>query len=956
MSIRKLIEDWLPITEIGIESDRERGASSALPPIHYLHTWWARRPLIMSRAAVLASILPACADRKKFIHALGIHGDPVKARQVIEQANREKKRLANPYGYKRAFMYTPNNDDREWITKEMQRELETVLVVDLTAGGGSILMESGRLGCTTIANDINPVAALILHATIHWPTKFGPKLIREFEKVSKRFVTSATVKYEGIFSPMHANKIINGYLWARTIPCPYCSGLVPLSPHWRITPDGTGIKLKPYTSGGPGSEGRFCSFLLVKSLKDQSFGTISRGSGLCPYSDCGRVISSDEIKAAAKSGDMGDQLYTIAYKKRVTTHTKTGKLRQKWIKKYREAKPDDFNIKLIMKKLKEKQLEWDVSDILPAEGIPYGIKTKDVKQFGINYWRDLFSPRQLLCHGISVEIFRDLLECDKKSNKLTDIRKAAYAYLAITLDTILGYNNRLSMWDSSSGRGIRNNFARHDYGIKWSYAEMAPLVVGLGYEWAIGKTTDSLKKIINLVRWNTNSDLDHNTTREQHEPVITCKSGDNLDHVGDHTADAVVIDPPYYDNVMYAELSDFFYVWLKRTAGLVFPELFQRNLTDKENEAVANPAKFFGHAKARAMANQDYVERMALIFEECRRILKPSGIMTVMFMHKSTGAWDAIAKSIIKAGFYITTSWPINSEARVSLHIRDKAAARSTILLACRPRQTTDIITYWEDIESEVKKSVNKKIRAFEKAGLRGVDIYLSAFGPALEVYSRNWPLSRRTPRRDDSEYPYEVVPEDALEAARREVKQWRLNKLINSVPNKNLDPATAFFVLAWDTFASPKFPYDEALHLARAVGVDLERVVAGRFAKKVGGYMVLWDSMKRKDNRPSSFRGRAHAMIDELHHIAYLGRKSGAATAIEYVESEQLDTDDAFVAALEAVLEVLPPSHIHTGMDLGGDLASASGDFDALFDVYRLKFKNQMDEPDQLKIYETSC
>ena len=407
---------------------------------------------------------------------------------------------------------------------------------------------------------------------------------------------------------------------------------------------------------------------------------------------------------------------------------------------------------------------------------------------------------------------------------------------------------------------------------------------------------------------------------------------------------------------MYAELSDFFYVWLKRTAGLLFPELFRRNLTDKENEAVANPAKFFSHMKAQAMANQDYVERMTMIFEECQRILKPSGIMTVMFMHKSTGAWDALTTAIIKAGFYITTSWPINSEAKGSLHIRDKAAAKSTILLACRPRQTENTIRYWEDIEAKVRKSVNAKMNAFEKAGLHGVDTYLSAFGPALEVYSRNWPLKRRTPRRGNGEDPYGVVPEDALEAARREVKQWRLDKLINSAPNANLDPATAFFVLAWDTFESPKFPYDEALHLARAVGVDIERTVAGRFAKKVGGYMVLWDSMKRKANRPGGFRRGPRAMVDELHHIAYLCRKRGAAAAIEYIESEQLDTNDMFVAALEAVLEVLPPSHRHTGIDLGGDLASASGDFDALFDIYHLKFKKKIDDPDQLKIHETSC
>ena len=955
MLIRKLIEDWLPITEIGIESDRERGASSALPPIYYLHTWWARRPLVMSRAAVLASILPASADRKKFIHALGIHGDPIKTRRVIDQANREKKKLANPYGYKRAFTYNPNEADRTWIIEEIGRDLETVLVVDPTAGGGSILVESGRLGCATIANDINPVAALILYATILWPNKFGTALIKEFQDICKQFVTVAALKYKDIFSSIDENTIINGYLWARTIPCPYCSGLIPLSPNWRIAPDGVGVKLKPYESDGLGSEGRICSFQMVNSLQHQSKGTVSRGSALCPYPDCMRVISSNEIKTAAKSGNMGEQLYAVAYKKRVTSWTKTGKLRHKWIKKYREPKPEDYDDKSIMKTLKKKLHEWGICDLIPSEKFPIGSDNRPIT-YGMPLWRDFFSPRQLLCHGTTVETFHNLLNDDKKNNSLTDIRKAAYGYLAIAIDTVVTYNSRLSTWDSASGRGIRNSFARHDYAFKWSHAEMVPLITGLGYEWAFTKTLDSIKKIICLTEKTSFINQDHNTMNRKYEPIITCKSGDDLEHIEDHTADAVVIDPPYYDNVMYAELSDFFYVWLKRTAGHVFPELFKRNLTDKENEAVANPAKFFGYSGARAMAKQDYVERMALIFDECRRILKPTGIMTVMFMHKSTGAWDALAMSIINAGFYITTSWPINSEARGSLHIRNKAAAKSTILLACRPRQTKNATTYWEDIEPEVRKSVYMKINEFEEAGLRGVDIYLSAFGPALEVYSRNWPLSRRTPRRDNSKDPYKVVPEDALRAARREVKQWRLDKLINSVPNKKLDPATAFFVLAWDTFASPRFPYDEALHLARAVGVDLDRTVVGRFAKKAGGYVVLLDSMRRKASRPGSPHRGARTMIDELHHIAYLCQKSGAAVAIEYIESEQLDTSHAFAAALEAALEVLPPSHRHTGIDLVGDLASASGDFDALFDIYHLKFKKKIDDPDQLKIHETSC
>ena len=243
--------------------------------------------------------------------------------------------------------------------------------------------------------------------------------------------------------------------------------------------------------------------------------------------------------------------------------------------------------------------------------------------------------------------------------------------------------------------------------------------------------------------------------------TITCKSGDSLDHVADGSIDIVVMDPPYYDNVMYAELSDFFYVWLKRTAGHVFPELFRSHLTDKDNEAVANPARFRGQKGAKTLAERDYQERMASIFAECRRTLKADGVMTLMFTHKATGAWDALTKGLMDAGFAITASWPVNTEAEGSLHIREKAAAKSTIFLVCRPREPYGEsavpqsggdsvireapVTYWEDVEPRVAGAVRKRVAEFQDAGITGVDLYLASFGPALEEFSRDWPLPRHS-------------------------------------------------------------------------------------------------------------------------------------------------------------------------------------------------------------------
>ena len=950
-SDRRLIEEWLPIAELGIESGRERTPLTPYPALNRLHTWWARRPLIISRAAVLASILPADANKKKFIHALGIHGDPVKVQRLINQAVRTGQRYKDGFGYERAFKHILDASDNKWFNDELGGHISDLVIVDPTAGGGSIPFEATKMGATALVNDLNPVAVFIMYATLKWPILYGNTLKNEYDQLSSRYMQVIRKNLLSYFPPSDSNITPIAFLWARTVQCPHCSGLVPLSPIWCLAPDGTGVKLKPHKANGPRTSGRICSFAIVKSVQKQSEGTISDGDGICPYPDCKRVISGDEIKAAARSGVMGEQLYAVVCKKRTTTRTKTGKSREKWIKEYRAPEHQDDNSEKIRKKLEEKLQQWEILNMVPTEAYNHMYADRS-KIYGVNYWRDLFSPRQLLCHGMSVEVFKDLFDEDKKNGDLTDMRKAAYGYLAISLDTMITYNNRLSRWERTIER-VRNNFERHDYAFKWSYAEMNPLVTGLGYEWAFGKTAKCVREILDLIGTNQHAKLDQPVVTI-HEPKITCKSGDDLDHIGDGTADVVVMDPPYYDNVMYAELSDFFYVWLKRTAGLVFPEMFQRNMTDKENEAVANPAKFTGQKRAKAMADQDYQDRMAMIFEECRRVLKPSGIMTVMFMHKSTGAWDALTKSIITAGFYITTSWPINSEARGSLHIKDKAAAKSTILLACRPREVSSDVSYWEDVEPKVRKAVRGRIAEFEKAGMHGVDTYLSAFGPALEEFSRNWPMQRGQPRVGaESDDLYSVTPEDALEAARREVKQWRLDKLICSTADKDLDPSTAFFVLAWDAFGAPKFPYDEALHLAKAVDVDLDKNIVGKICKKDGQNLVLWDSQRLNTNGHRKISEASRSMIDVLHHVAYLGREKGADEAIKYVEAEHLDKNDSFVAALEAILEVLPPSYAHTKIHLRGAMESASNDFEALYNIYRLKFKSRMDDPVQLKLYE---
>ena len=901
---RALIEDWLPIRELSVESQRERGASSALPPLYFLHVWWARRPLIASRAAVLGSVLPAWSDewpekllelfpteaeyRKWCMLLLGIQGDPVAARERIRDANEKGVKLKKAYDGPRAFTVGPDSHQIDTLQGLLRYRwgTEKSPVLDPTAGGGSIPFESIRFGLPTHANELNPVASFILEATLALPATLGPELADDIAKWGRVWASRVENQLQQYF-PRRPGESIHAYVFARTIACPETGKSVPLSPNWWLRRKRPKVAVDLIAESGLEE----CRFEIVAGDDidfDPSNGTVSWGKGRSPWT--GGIIESDYIKAEAQAGRMGTQLYAIAYKKG---------------RKVSFRSPDKADLDALaaaQAELQSRRSYWQQSDLLPNERIPGGSKTPDALRYGINCWDGMFSSRQLLVMGTAVEELRRL-ENDILHEVPRDRAFAVLAYLAIAVDKAANYNSVLSRWDG--GRGIRGVFDRHDFSFKWSFAEFAGAQNLL--PWTVKQVVDSYRCIAKLIQ--PSCQILFPSGLEQAADLIQIDQGDAAAlPIRDTSVAAVVMDPPYYDNVQYAELSDFFYVWLKRTAGHLYPEFFDTDLADKASEAVANPARFveFDKKNAKALARQDYEAKMTNIFAEAHRVLRDDGVLTVMFNHKKVEAWDALGRSLIEGGFEILTSWPVHTESEHTLHQAKKAAAASTIVLTCRKRPSGSDPVWWDDLKGEVRQVARDKAEEYTAAGVVGVDLYIATFGPVLSIISRQWPVFTSKVDSTTGE-PLHLRPEDALDLARSEVADMRLRGLALGRPVE-FDPVTDWYLLAWDAFPAVEFPYDEARKLAFAVGIDVDGDLRRiRMVTKKGGSVILQEPRERRVKYADPEAVTFERLIDAAHALMNAWREDGIRGAEAFLKRTRLDADTDFGSLLQALLNVIP-------------------------------------------------
>lgn len=861
---RLLIEDWLPAQAIGVECMRARGSASALEPTTFLHVWWARRPLTISRAAVLASLLPADFDRATFERLLGFYADGA---TIVSVANAlaskaEGQWVAEGHG-KRAF----TNSLREKDLDESHRALrllwgDSPRVLDPMAGGGSIPFEAARLGLRAFANELNPVACTVQEATLIYPFQFGASLTEAARMWSAELLKRVHARlvrffaYDGQTPP-------RDYIFARTVPCPDTGHPTPLVPDWSLSRPKGGRHMVAEPTGVDSQTGRWSMRVREVGRGAGQLGsppapTYKGGKGWSLFTRC--EIPSDYIKAQAQKGNMGSVLYAVAVKAAGL--------------EFRPPTQTDLDaLAAAEQELARIRPQWERENVIPTEEIPRGDKTKEPMDRGLTTWANLFSPRQLLALGTLVEELRKLRP-EIIKHEGAERGEAIVHLLAFVIDKFSDYTCFLNTWESTR-LIVKHLFQRHDFSFKATFAEMAACVAGGGLEWAADNVLEAYEKIAALPK-----------ALDAQPVTISRGSATALYDVEDGSITAVVVDPPYSDNVQYSELADFFYVWLKRTQGHRRPEWFSTYLCDHSEEAVVNVSRHRDGAEkaaeAKLKAHEFYQKVMTEAFREAHRVLRDDGVLTVMFTHKAQSAWGALFSSLIDAGFSISATWPVQTESQHSLHQARKNAAQSTVLLVARKRDPDAGIAYYNDIEDDIRQAARSAAARLREQGLNSVDQLVGAFGPAMEVLTRYSEV-----RTGVNEGRVNVT--DALQTAAAAVADWREEQLAQR-GLAGVDSESRFFLLCWDVLAAAEVRFNEVMMLGRAVGMDVDRMKETGLVEKVSEKVKLLPASARRREKP------IHSEQEQMTLLGLAGGGRGKRGAQRKVHPQ----DEYFATAID--------------------------------------------------------
>jgi len=748
---KRLIEVDLPIRRISAHARREKSIRHG--HICTLHIWWARRPLAACRAVICAALWPDPADElcpQKFRDDAWRILSELRAAVLEGKISDERRAARDPVS--RIHMPTKPTDHLglrqallDFIAEFANWHLSTnrfflnasraltqsahealggapgtkPLVVDPFAGGGSIPLEALRVGADAFASDLNPVAVLLNKVVLEYIPKYGKRLAEEVRKWGKWIGKRAERELAPYYPADSDGAVPIAYLWARRVKCegPGCGAELPLIRSLWLSRGEEPVALRLI----PNPQAKRVEVSIEQGAKRSEVGrgTVSRGSATCPC--CGFTTSVESVREQLKAlhgGTDDARLLCVV----VVRPGRSGRA-------FRLPTEADLSaVRAASRRLdvlcREHQGEMSLIPDEPVNPLPHSVNRLTI--YGMNTWHEVFTPRQrlalaVLMQGIWAAGLR--FECELPP----ELANAAQVCLGLTLDRVLDKSSSLCQYDPSTKLGgISHTFTRQALPMVWDYGEGDPKSSRSG-GW--GQCLDWLCRVLER---EADASLDHGTA--------SAASATQLP-LPDDSAEALVTDPPYYDMISYADLSDFFYVWLKRSLGRVSWRDEAQLLTPKREEVIVEPTPVEGvGVKDEAF----YLNGMSDALLEARRVVRPSGLAVVVFAHKSTAGWEALLQSMIASGWTVTGSWPIDTEMTNKVSGIGQARLMSSVHLACRPRENpdgtlqTDSIGDWRDVLAELPRRIHDWMPRLAEEGVVGADAIFACLGPALEVFSRH--------------------------------------------------------------------------------------------------------------------------------------------------------------------------------------------------------------------------
>ncbi len=807
---------------------------------------------------------------------------------------RVRRRLANRY---------PTYADLEPVAERRRRAAATASVVQTTEssvpggsgtrnggdegnsdGDGSDVEESqGRRQLLEPDQD-GSVSVAVLNAD------FGTKYLRDPK------------------NPRWIAKPVVAYLWTRTVRCGDCRAEIPLlKTRWLCRKAKKRVRLA--MEGGVGSdavafgvepdvrEGTGSAAERREHDRQLGGGTMSRTGVTCPT--CNAVMPMAELRREGRGGRLGERLTAVA------VDGQRGK-------EYRL--PTDEEVRTAAATAEEnKSLYADLPFGLPDDPTPdegsLGIRTT---RYGLTTWQSLFTNRQLLALGTIVqEIHRcrsELAEFDYPD----EWQEAMVAYLSLVLSKFADYCSSLCTWVMQAEK-MGHTFARFALPMVWDFCEVNPLSQRTGGFTAM---TEWVARYVERTA---------SAVADAPPPQIKCGSAINLQASEDF--DVICTDPPYYDAIPYSDLMDFFHVWLRRVLQGLSPEIdevFSAPLGPKwdaeanDGELIDDASRFGGDRQA---SKQNYENGMFRAFKRFYGALRDDGRLVVVFANKSPDAWETLVSALIRAGFTVTASWPIQTERETRQRSMASAALSASIWIVCRKRPAGTKAGWDEQVLDEMEAKITKRLGDFWVTGIRGPDFVWAATGPALEAFSKH-PFVRKANKPNER-----LTSDEFLRRVRRIVVGYVVNQLLKREggADDELDDPTTYYLLHRNDFGLEPAPAGACILYALSCDVP-DSELTGRLdllakggrnradpdgaqdaAPASGGTIRIkpWHRRKRQDLGEKGADGQMPPLVDCVHKVMQLWQTGERSKVDAYLERKGLWRHDLFARVVQAMIEL---------------------------------------------------